>query len=1102
MTDLLLAPDAEAVLAGLKDFQRRTVEYVFGRLYSDEDRVRRFLIADEVGLGKTLIARGIVAKAVEYLWQRRERIDIVYVCSNGDIARQNANRLTLPGLKARVIPSRITLMPKTVKTLDRKLNFVSITPGTSFNLRSSAGTAEERALIYVLLEGPWQFRGVAPGKLLAGYAEFESFARAIERARRDDLDAGLAEAFVAAVSQDEKLRRRFGQLCDELRYVRARVRIPPQLRQARDALIGDLRRAMAQVCLAALEPDVVILDEFQRFKHLIAPAEIGVPALDEMRDLAQQFMNYPDAVVLLLSATPYKMYTLPDEASFEDHYQDLKQTLGFLFDDPAATAELVELLGSYGKCFLAVPQDGAAALAPLRHQIEQRLLRVMVRSERLAVSADRNGMLAPVDCSHLDLMPRELHDYVALQELAAELDQPDMLEYWKSAPYLLNFMETYKVKESFTRACEDPASCAQLGDILARSPRTLIDWQAFGTYEEIDAANPRLRSLAATMLEDPLWQLLWVPPCLPYYQLSGPFAAAAARGFTKRLVFSSWAVVPKAIAAMLSYQAERLMVRSYEEEPVNSPQARKRRAPLLRFARSRGRLTGMPVLALLYPCATLAELADPLLVGAGRPRDVVLADVAAEIETLLELLPDDSGADDPVDDNWYWAAMVMLDLMTSPESTTSWLADEARLSPWGSEPDGDDDEPRESDAAADADPDGEDDSASGKAFAAHVERVQQLVRGELPLGRRPPELALVLARIALAGPGVAALRALSRICGGTAALEDEAVKTAAARIAWAYRNLFNGPEPMAIVRGLKEKEDGSLPYWRQVLRYGVDGCLQAVLDEYLHILRESQGLLQGSPAEIAEPVARLLADVLSLRTASLSADDPSVSDDHSRVASTARRMRAHYALRFGDERAETGQTLTRAASVREAFNSPFWPFVLATTSMGQEGLDFHCYCHAVVHWNLPSNPVDLEQREGRVHRYKGHAVRKNVAQRWGLPGTTLPESDETVTDPWEQLFARARRDRAEGLSDLVPFWIYPIKNGAQIERYVPALPLSTDSTRLEALLRSLVVYRAAIGQPRQQDLVDYLLKHLPAGEVAEVVDQLRIDLSPPGQGRD
>ena len=71
----------------------------------------------------------------------------------------------------------------------------------------------------------------------------------------------------------------------------------------------------------------------------------------------------------------------------------------------------------------------------------------------------------------------------------------------------------------------------------------------------------------------------------------------------------------------------------------------------------------------------------------------------------------------------------------------------------------------------------------------------------------------------------------------------------------------------------------------------------------------------------------------------------------------------------------------RVESVSNAFNSPFWPFVLTSTSVGQEGLDFHLWCHAVVHWNLPANPVDLEQREGRVHRYKGHAIRKNLARR-------------------------------------------------------------------------------------------------------------------------
>ena len=91
-------------------------------------------------------------------------------------------------------------------------------------------------------------------------------------------------------------------------------------------------------------------------------------------------------------------------------------------------------------------------------------------------------------------------------------------------------------------------------------------------------------------------------------------------------------------------------------------------------------------------------------------------------------------------------------------------------------------------------------------------------------------------------------------------------------------------------------------------------------------------------------------------------------------------------MRFGDEeggdRTSTDEP-ARAVQLRDAFNSPYWPFVLVTTAVGQEGLDFHPYCHVVVHWNLPTNPVDLEQREGRVHRYKGHAVRKNVALAHG-----------------------------------------------------------------------------------------------------------------------
>ena len=61
---------------------------------------------------------------------------------------------------------------------------------------------------------------------------------------------------------------------------------------------------------------------------------------------------------------------------------------------------------------------------------------------------------------------------------------------------------------------------------------------------------------------------------------------------------------------------------------------------------------------------------------------------------------------------------------------------------------------------------------------------------------------------------------------------------------------------------------------------------------------------------------------------------------------------------------ETDKEIVRSKGVRLAFGLPFHPFVLVSTSIGQEGLDFHQWCHSVLHWNLPSNPVDLEQREG------------------------------------------------------------------------------------------------------------------------------------------
>lgn len=99
------------------------------------------------------------------------------------------------------------------------------------------------------------------------------------------------------------------------------------------------------------------------------------------------------------------------------------------------------------------------------------------------------------------------------------------------------------------------------------------------------------------------------------------------------------------------------------------------------------------------------------------------------------------------------------------------------------------------------------------------------------------------------------------------------------------------------------------------------------------------------------------------------------------------------------------------------------------------------------------------------------------------------------------MFAAVCEDRPEGKNEIGPYWVYlPPPGGvppACIERYVPALPLSRDRARADALRRSVALYRVAFGQPRQDDLLAYLAGQIDPAELDKLAGDLQIDLSPP-----
>ena len=1080
-------PDVQKILSQLKDFQLRSVEKVFQRLYCDKDRTDRFLIADEAGLGKTLVARGVIAKSVDFLWDKVNRIDVIYICSNREIASQNINRLNITSKKQFSLASRLTLLPLKISGLKKqKMNFISFTPGTSFDLHSRTGIMRERALIYHILKEGWGLYRAGPINLFQDWASRKHWREMLKLfPKYYEIDEDLAESFLIALEErvkEEKaqgkpdIRCRFDDLCKRFKVVKKPRNVSDRNRRDATRLIGEMRMILAKACLEALEPDLVILDEFQRFKHLL-------DGEDEMSRLAKHLFNYKNkeypAKLFLLSATPYKMYTLKQEEAVDNHYEDFIRTVGFLFNDKQRIRYFEEKLKRFRSDFITMTKQSIANLRSIKQEIEAELRKVMIRTEKLAQTHDRNGMIKEKKDVFCKVEINDLESFAIVDKIAMEVKTSDMVEYWKSAPYLLNLMEDYDLKRKFDRIRENSQESHSLLKLIKASQKKMLQWERIQGYKKIDPANAKIRMLMENGLDKGSWQLLWVPPSLPYYQPKGVYAYKDLQNYTKSLIFSSWQVVPKAIAMLCSYGAERRMTKGFPGLGINYDEVTNKRRPLLVLRETEGRPAGMANLALFYPCMTLAQKIDPLGIALeimpkyGPPSYMRLrALVREKVERLLdEAVGTKEKHGGRPDKRWYWAALALLDRKFYFKEVKNWFDTNENGLRWEDSMEAQ----RESEENA--------------FFKRHVKNFKEFFDKPEKLGPRPGNLVDVLTKYALASPAVVALRSLLRLREDDSAFGLPHVFQSAATVSAGFRVLYNLPETIALIRSLNDKE----PYWERVLDYGVSGNLQAVLDEYVHVLKDSLGFVDHSYEEIVLLIAKTIHQAVSIRTVTLEFEDIAAPPYSRQIQVEKRRIRCRYALRLGEDKTEGDEEVTRSSQVRDSFNSPFRPFLLATTSIGQEGLDFHQYCHSIYHWNLPANPVDLEQREGRIHRYKGLVIRRNLARHFSLKKL---KENRTYLDPWKFLFIQEVELRGDKKDDIWPFWVFETDGGAKIDRHVPCMPMSRDRERLKDLQSTLVLYRMVFGQPRQEDLVEFLKKYMGREEIKKEMENFRIDLSP------
>ncbi len=669
--------------------------------------------------------------------------------------------------------------------------------------------------------------------------------------------------------------------------------VPSHLHDDHRRLVGELRGALAAASVHTLEPDLVILDEFQRFRHLLDPSTAA-------GELAHHLFEYDAAKVLLLSATPYKPFTYAEEKE-EDHAKDLFNTLTFLAQGRGdVSVDTIRVRLKEYRDLVSSGVGDASVVDALRHD----LLKLMSRAERPALP---DGSMTvehrrPAD----DVRAADLVGFARLQEVgrlvAREKDRGLVTaEFWKSAPYFINFADGYQ----FGRRLDEASPSSDLRRAVAATQR--IHAAAIEQFKPLDPGNARMRALTHDTVGQGWWQLLWVPPSLPPYFLpgGGAYADPAASSMTKRLVFSSWAATPAAVAGILSFEAERHAAAgsNYDEY---TPEARKRIVKHFNYSvtQQTGRLRGMPTLMLHWPFLALANAIDPLQIVAERGgRQVSAADARSDVRTrllaMLDIEPGLSQADPDGDESGLrvaqWRAAFS---MAGGNWPATMRDDEVALALSGA-----------------AESDDDDESAGATVRHAGVLQHLQHVREELAAPERPldHETADLLAEIALFAPGSIAVRVLHRLCHDFDNVTERGLFEAAATLANGLRSLFNRPDVTKIVERLGAERT---PYWRKVLTYCANGNLEAVLDEYLHHLQADLVVGDFDDAKIGR-LASEAAAAIGLKPSTYRAKDPA-------AASVPLSFVGRFALRYAPATRRRKTLANRRCDARSTAPSGRW----------------------------------------------------------------------------------------------------------------------------------------------------------------------------------
>ena len=991
------------------DYQKRAIRRIVDS-YMGECTSGRFLLADEVGLGKTIIARGVIRCLMCKLLEQEiagksgEQIkneadyyyfNVIYICSNTNIAKQNEEKLGLGKNEDEGWTNRASCLSwkvfnsskyevefqavlqdyykvygndhtyeslGRVNALKTRLRILPMTQRTSIDIKGR-GKVEEREYLY---------------ELILDFSDHE---------KHKDFTK-LRELYRTKCESDEE----FNKACSIIRDSRNGAEYEIENFYNTWQIV---RKGFAEITMDWLDCGLVIMDEFQNFKEIIGQASDDEESI--IRKVLEQESDGEDRnpYVLMLSATPFRMYMSKNADQDETDTDTAGTENASIYDvcrflEKGGGTNGMSVISSSLEAYKTALEKYSQSDSESKEQVlekknafERQMGSVFTRMERINVLRELRE--DSTDAGDADKQEIGCGGIKALLDYTNELVEYNTSNgryyigtgtaaaYAERIPYVLSFMnrgnkqaggdDGYKIKRNFNEDVntekikyKNNSKCYILKDDFNDMSKTLGEWH--GVYEKVleyilDIESLDIDSMLKSgkyngMTREDVFlnhpgaaRLLWVPSVVGWKELKGAFAEH--KNFGKTIMFSDRVVVPRAMAGLISREVKRRLIWWILKQEQDKS-------------------------------ITEKELQD-FQESAKNILEQILEQILGLVAGFKENPERGNNGDEGI-----------IKIKSVGRIFTT--------------------------------------SASGL-FAVWSEM-------GLPIKRNKEGFAL-------------------RDSGGTLQMDEDSLR-------------------------------------KSIIDYCEEGKLQYVLQELKYI---------GNAAYLSDGQLPKIYITLYEHTKDGRLQISRTGNEQKRAES---RVETYYARCIGNSNDD--DKVSSISNLQAAFNSPFAPFVFATTSIGQEGLDFHNYADRIVHLSIPANPTDFEQREGRINRYNCLAVRKAVMEWYGNKEETRICADD-IPKLLDNAFEAAKASLCEEGNQrlncgIIPHWLIARKRDdnklevAGIKRLVPYFYNSSMMEKYHNMLKLLQLYRSVIGQADADELLERLMVNKKEADVQE----LYVDFSP------